>query len=212
MLNRGEGLSSSSISEYSRYTMLELLPKLEASNPSPTPATSIMLEGEWDLKFVGGVAPGLVNSPTREIALLMYAGGFSPGEFGLSLIEKLPREVAKLESLKVTIGSTAPRSEVTASVKLFDRDVTFRVKANLDVESSTRLAESWVEAEVSGLQAVAIPANLQYTRRIFVTYLDETMALIRDETGSPTILTREAPVVEPVVLSSGATTASEDVI
>lgn len=72
-----------------------------------------------------------------------------------------------------------------------------KLKANIDVETGSRLAESWVEASAEGLQPVNIPANLQYTRRRFVTYLDDTMAVLRDESGTPTILSREAPVVTP---------------
>lgn len=74
------------------------------------------------------------------------------------------------------------------------------MKANLDVETGARLAESWVEASVEGLQPVTIPGNLQYTRRRFVTYLDETLAILRDESGTPTVLAREGPVVTPEVL------------
>ena len=80
----------------------------------------------------------------------------------------------------------------------------FKVRANLDIESAARLAETWAEAEVAGLAPVAIPPQLQYTRRIFVTYLDSELVILRDETGSPTLLTRSTPVVEPVVLAPDA--------
>lgn len=200
VLSMSDATSFAGMSESSRYQLMELLPKIEASNPTPSPATAALLEGEWQLKFVGGPSPGILNSPTREAALLLYAGGFSPADFALTVLDKLPRGFIRLEALTVTIGPNAPRCEGVAKVSIMDRDVTLRIKANLDVETGSRLAESWVEASADGLQAVAIPANLQYTRRRFVTYLDETVALLRDESGTPTILTREAPVVLPEIL------------
>lgn len=113
VLSMSDAASFGGMSESSRYQLLELLPKLEAANPTESPATAAILEarcrgcatrralllysytsltveqlnrgssltmvscypqGEWQLKFVGGPSPGLLNSPLREAALLLYAG------------------------------------------------------------------------------------------------------------------------------------------
>ena len=74
LLDRNEGLTAAGLPSYSRFTLMELLPRLESANPTAAPATSAQLDGEWALRYAGGPAPGLVNSPTREIALLLYAG------------------------------------------------------------------------------------------------------------------------------------------
>jgi len=68
-----------------RVDVSELLPKLEALNPTPSPTTSEDLNGTWQFLYTGGITPGFVPSPTRPIALLMYAGGFTIGQFGLEV-------------------------------------------------------------------------------------------------------------------------------
>ena len=69
----------------SRPIINELLLQLEAKNPTPAPTDSPLLTGSWKFAYNGSIAPGLVPSPTRPLALAMYAGGFSPGNFGLAV-------------------------------------------------------------------------------------------------------------------------------
>ena len=69
----------------SRAVLAELVIALEAENPTESPTSSELLAGQWKFAYSGGVAPGLVPSPTRPIALAMYAGGFTPGTLGLSV-------------------------------------------------------------------------------------------------------------------------------
>jgi hypothetical protein len=68
-----------------RLLVCEMLPHLEAKNPTTNPAYSPYLDGEWELIYSGGVSPGPVPFPTRELSLLMYAGGFTPGMFLMSV-------------------------------------------------------------------------------------------------------------------------------
>lgn len=68
-----------------RLVINELLLQLESVNPTDSPARSPLLTGGWSFAYNGNIAPGPVPSPTRPIALLMYAGGFSPGTFGLTV-------------------------------------------------------------------------------------------------------------------------------
>jgi len=74
-----------------RLLVSERLTTLEAGCAIEDPAFSPLLDGEWEVVYSGGVSPGPVLSPTREIALLMYAGGFTPGNFLLSVRRVLSR-------------------------------------------------------------------------------------------------------------------------
>ena len=67
-----------SVSSDLRDEVSELLVKMEAKNPTSEPATSALLNGVWDVAYQG-YAPGPLPSPTRPLALALYAGGFTPG-------------------------------------------------------------------------------------------------------------------------------------
>ena len=65
------------VSESSRAQINEILYKLEALNPTSAPARSSLLNGQWELKYSGGyVSEGALDSPTRQIALFLYSGGY----------------------------------------------------------------------------------------------------------------------------------------
>jgi hypothetical protein len=81
-----DALSSATVpTAADRLLVSEQLTTLEAACAIDEPAFSPLLDGEWEVVYSGGVSPGPVLSPTREIALLMYAGGFTPGSFFLSV-------------------------------------------------------------------------------------------------------------------------------
>jgi hypothetical protein len=78
--------------ETTRSTMNELIVKLEKRmSTSPTTSTgtssslswttSPLLNGVWELRYVGGYTPKAPFniSPTRQLALFLYSGGYSPG-------------------------------------------------------------------------------------------------------------------------------------
>ena len=67
-----------SVSSDLRDEVSELLVKMESKNPTAEPATSALLNGVWDVAYQG-YAPGPLPSPTRPLALALYAGGFTPG-------------------------------------------------------------------------------------------------------------------------------------
>jgi len=176
-----------------RLSLSEALPRLEAANPTPTPSTSSLLEGAWQFVMVSGPPPGIVASPTRELALLFYSGGYGPGIAGLAISERLPETLLSVNGLTLNVRSSQPRAEVVANVKLGGTtEATVRVESTLAVESGSRLLEIWSSVEVSGPvnQKLALPEQLQYKRRIFVTYLDDVWAVIRDEGGGASILKR----------------------
>ena len=65
---------------------LTLNPYPQSTNPTRTPATSPLLNGVWNLKVVGSYGSSKITSPTREIALFLYSGGYSPAVFLLKLL------------------------------------------------------------------------------------------------------------------------------
>jgi len=176
-----------------RAVINELLLSLEASNPTAAPTRSPLITGDWEFAYNAGVAPGPVPSPTRPLALAMYAGGFSPGTFGLSVAEMLPKEVLTTEDFKLSIAGMGPYiSTASISVKLFGRSFDVKVKCNLTAESDRRLHETYKSLEVYG-RATEVPASLQYDRRMYISYLDDDLMIARDETGAPDVLYRIAP-------------------
>lgn len=71
-------------------------------NPTEDPTSSPLLNGVWALKYSGGYDnEWALNSPTRQIALFLYSGGYSPGLFALSLANSLPSGLVELGDLEI---------------------------------------------------------------------------------------------------------------
>ena len=110
------------VSEEKRSAINEALLKLESLNPTKEPTISSLLNGVWELRYVGGYAlDGAMPSPTRQIALFLYSGGYSPGIFALNLAQKLPGALVEVEDLEISISRQQPRVEASVNVKLFGR-------------------------------------------------------------------------------------------
>ena len=115
-----------SVSSDLRDEVSELLVKMEAKNPTEEPATSALLNGVWDVAYQG-YAPGPLPSPTRPLALALYAGGFTPGvrrsvlgflcrlDGVASKASRRRRRVRSLSRPIVVPSMTAPRGVVTPS-------------------------------------------------------------------------------------------------
>eukprot|EP00978_Attheya_sp_CCMP212_P010649 scaffold25922_cov55-Attheya_sp.AAC.7 len=89
------------------------------------------------------------------------------------------------------ISREQPRIEAKVDVKVFggsDNEVV--VKARLDVESGMRFTEIYESATVLG-NTVDVPEQLQYSRELFVTYVDEDILVVRDASGVPEVLVRK---------------------
>ena len=99
------GAVGDSVSSDLRDEVSELLVKMEAKNPTEEPATSALLNGVWDVAYQG-YAPGPLPSPTRPLALALYAGGFTPG---------VRRSVLGFLCRLDGVASTASRPIVVAS-------------------------------------------------------------------------------------------------
>ena len=103
-----------SVSSDLRDEVSELLVKMEAKNPTEEPATSALLNGVWDVAYQG-YAPGPLPSPTRPLALALYAGGFTPGVAGLTAARMLPDALADVGSLEIAISRGPVRKSTSAS-------------------------------------------------------------------------------------------------
>lgn len=161
-------------------------------NPTEDPALSPLLNGVWSLKYAGGYdSEWALNSPTRQIALFLYSGGYSPGLFALSLANSLPTNLVEVGDLEIAISREQPRVEAKIDVKFLggtSNDVV--VKVALDAKSDVRLTETYESASLLG-QDVDLPKAVQYSRDLYLTYLDEDIMVVRDGSGVPEILMRK---------------------
>ena len=91
----------------------------------------------------------------------------------------------------IAISREQPRVEAKIDVKFFggtSNDVI--VKVALDPKSDVRLTETYESASLLG-QDVDLPKALQYSRDLYITYLDEDIMVVRDGSGVPEILMRK---------------------
>lgn len=182
------------VSPETRSAINEAIVKLEAVNPTPEPTLSSLLNGVWELRYVGGYdGSWALPSPTRQIALFLYSGGYSPGVFALGLAQKLPPQLIDVGDLEIAISRDQPRVEAKVAVKsgMSNAESAVSVKARLEVESDLRLRETYESATVMD-QSMNLPTLLQYSRDIYVTYLDDDILIVRDASGIPEILIRKA--------------------
>lgn len=94
-------------------------------------------------------------------------------------------------ALGISISREQPRVEARVKVKsMLLGESSVVVKARLDVVSDIRLRETYESATVLG-QNVAIPDFLQYSRELYVTYVDEDLLVVRDASGVPELLVRK---------------------
>jgi hypothetical protein len=184
---------SGDVSDETRSAINEALLKLERLNPTADPAVSPLLNGVWELKYVGGYATDwALPSPTRQLALFLYSGGYSPGVFALALAQKLPAALVEVGDLVLSISREQPRVEASIDVKLLGGGIksSVKVKTRLEAQSSVRLKETYESATVID-QSVPIPDALKYSRDLYVTYVDEDLLVVRDASGVPEVCTRK---------------------
>jgi hypothetical protein len=186
-----EGLVTS-VSKETRANINEAILKLEKMNPTEDPASSPLLNGVWNLRYAGGYDDDwALQSPTRQIALFAYSGGYSPGLFALSLASSLPSGLVELGELEIAISREQPRIEAKIDVKFLggaSNDVV--VKASLKSKSAIRLTETYESATLLG-QSIDLPEAVQYSRDLYIAYLDEDILIVRDGSGVPEILVRK---------------------
>lgn len=173
-----------------RSKINEALLQLEVLNPTPNPTMSPLLNGVWELKYVGGyVTEWSLPSPTRELALFLYSGGYSPGVFALNLAQQIP--FVETGTLEIAISRDQPRVEASIDVKVFGVSMPpVQVRTRLEPQTGTRLKETYESATVMD-RMVEIPTQLQYSRELYVTFVDEELLVVRDGSGIPEVLVRK---------------------
>lgn len=197
---------SNDINEEVRSAINEAILKLEHMSSSSSSsidgaALSPLLNGVWELKYYGGYTTDgftLSASPTRQFALFLYSGGYSPGMFAyqtaLSLLPK-NNPLVTLGPIEITISRVQPRIEATVPIQIGSITNSYiRITAKLEVKSNIRLRETYESINIVGLTNVPIPSLLQYSRDIYVTYVDNDLLIIRDGSGIPEILIRKEKV------------------
>lgn len=97
----GSLASSGEMTSEDRAAINESILKLEALNPTEDPVYSPLINGVWMLKYAGGYSESKLPSPTRDLALFLYSGGYSPGLFALTLAQKLPPQLVELGDLEI---------------------------------------------------------------------------------------------------------------
>jgi hypothetical protein len=184
-------------SEETRSQINEVLLKLEALNPTNDPALSPLLNGVWELRYAGlYTSDGALGalSPTRQLALFVYSGGYSPGLFALELASKLPSQLVSVGALDISISRAQPRVEGKVKVNsLLIGESSVMVKSKLEVVSGIRLRETYESATVLGRQ-IELPEFAKYSRELYVTYLDEDLLVVRDGSGVPELLVRKEKI------------------
>jgi hypothetical protein len=180
------------ITEEKRSAINEALYKLEGMNPTSEPTISPLLNGIWELRYVGGYSmDGALPSPTRQIALFLYSGGYSPGIFALTLAQKLPSALFEVSDLEIAISRAQPRVEASIRVKLLGQaDSKISVTTRLETLSDVRMRETYESATLLD-NPVDLPGPLQYGRDLYVTYVDEDLLVVRDASGVPEVLVRK---------------------
>ena len=221
LLSLTAGAATTALDDRTRAQVNEIILDLERSSPTPQPAGSNLLNGVWTIQLPGQLGQGLVDSPTRELALALYSTAYAPGTL-LQLFNKLPAPLGiTLGEISVTIRSPdagQPRASTEVSVTLPLAGVQpLKFFSNLTPVSDTRLKEEVIEAEVLGRRQL-LPGPLARTRTLFVTcarhrtltphpqprvpgvttacpwrarYLDEDVLITRDDSGVAEVLVRK---------------------
>ena len=96
--------------------------------------------------------------------------------------------------MEIAISREQPRSTSSAVVQVGGASsANVAIASNLETSSDFRLKETYASLSLND-QLLEIPAPLQYSRDLYVTYLDDDLLVVRDESGVPEILLRKAGV------------------
>lgn len=176
----------------------EAILELERTSPIEEPAYSELLDGTWKVKYAGTYAPGVLDSPTRELALFLYSGGFSPGNALTSLAEGFWGQSFGLKVSNQVVSIRGGRDvEASSDVEAFGQHTKLSYTAELFPLSNTRMSEEIISAELPAPVGKQ-DAVVELRRNILITFLDEQLMIVRDESGVPDVLVRELVRIEPV--------------
>lgn len=166
-----------------RTEINEMVLRLEKLNPTSDPATSSLLNGEWEVLYAGGIAPG---------PLFAQAIGSLPPALSSAV---------DLSSVKLAISREQPRVSATAMLQLGRIDARVQVQYRLEAESGFRLLETYETGTVEAAPLnFALPRLMgssakllekAVSRPIFITYLDDELLISRDAIGGFDLLVRK---------------------
>ena len=89
--------------------------------------------------------------------ITITSGLFSPGFIGVQIIKSLPGpKILDVEDITITISSEFPRVVSSSSVKLFNAKVPVSITTDIEIESSYRIKETYINGKIS---SVEIPLN-----------------------------------------------------
>lgn len=173
-----------------KAVMGEILLALEARNPTPSPATSPLLNGKWKVLYATGASPGL-----KALTLLLKGAKQAPkSPSGADLVD--------VQDSYVTIKADQPRVESSTSLRVLSIENTATLSSRLEAESAVRLLETYESAESQWPTSLKLPfgsSPLEYSRSLLVSYLDEELLVLRDAAGRPDVLLRIADAMpDPV--------------
>lgn len=192
-----------------RGRMDEAIVELERLNPTKEPVYSDLVDGKWTVKYTGTYAPGLLSSPTRELALFLYGGGFSLGNALSSFASGFWGQSAGLKVVEKTVRISGGRDvQASAKVEFGGQKETLTYSGDLMPLSGRRMSEEVVSVDLPapiGRQ----DAPVELRRTILVTYLDEEIMVVRDESGVPEVLTRDLIAATPVPATTSVGNATE---
>eukprot|EP00929_Paragymnodinium_shiwhaense_P033192 TRINITY_DN18272_c0_g1_i1.p2 TRINITY_DN18272_c0_g1~~TRINITY_DN18272_c0_g1_i1.p2 ORF type:complete len:333 (-),score=100.46 TRINITY_DN18272_c0_g1_i1:455-1384(-) len=178
----------------------EAILALEKLNPTEEPVYSELLDGEWKVKYAGSYAPGLLSSPTREIALFLY-GGLSLGNALSSFAEGFWGQTLGVKQGEKSVVIKAGRDvEATAELEVNNQINTLKYTAELVPLSAKRMSEEVMSVELPEPIGSRDPP-FEVRRSILVTYLDDTLMVARDESGAAEVLVR-VPEAAPAMFTS----------
>jgi len=195
----------------------EMISMVERLNPTDEPAYSELIDAAWTVKYSGSYAPGLLSSPTRELALFLYGGGFSLGNALSSFAQGFWGQSLgiKLGSKTVTIQGGRD-VDAKAELEFGSQKQRLSYTAELLPLSSCRLSEEVVTFDLPEPFGKR-DAPFELRRSILITYLDGEMMIARDESGVPEVLVREPapatvePAAEPPAEPSPSESSEDDV-
>lgn len=170
----------------------EAIVQLERFNKEEEPAYSPKLDATWKVGYSGSYAPGVLSSPTRELALFLYGGGYSPGNALSSFVEGFWGKSLGLKfgEKTVTIMSGGRDVNSTADLEVLGHKEKLSYFAEIMPLSPFRFSEEVLTVQLPGpLGRQDLPFELR--RNILITYLDEDTMIVRDESGVPDVLIRQ---------------------
>lgn len=188
----------------------EAVKELERLNPTEEPVYSELLDGNWTVVYTGSYAEGLLSSPTRELALFLYGGGYSLGTALSSFANGFWGQAVRAKVTGKSVMIQGGRDvEAEATVELAGIAQKLGYKAEILAVSPWRLTEEVVGLDLplpgpfSGLGSQEPPVSLR--RNILVTYLDDEVMIVRDESGLPEVLKRQAVPAADAAMAMAAT-------